>query len=162
MKNFAKVLLGVSVFLMSFNTPPTLTVTSSAFTAGGMIPAKYSCEGTEVSPPLTVTGMPAGTKSLAIILHDPDAGPNGFTHWVLWNIPANGNVAEDFKGAVQGLNGTGKPGYKGMCPPSGTHHYHFMVYALDAMLQLDATTKKADLEKGIQACACAGGVDWVV
>jgi hypothetical protein len=144
----------LSIFILSSITSITdskLTVTSSAFADGTMIPSKYSCEGTEASPPLSVTGIPAGTKSLALIVHDPDASaPGGFTHWVIWNLDKSGTIPENFKGADQGLNGTGKPGYKGMCPPTGTHHYHFKVYALDTRLNIEKNTNKAGLEKVMQ------------
>jgi Raf kinase inhibitor-like YbhB/YbcL family protein len=138
--------------MASFSKSPGLKITSTGFVNNGSIPAKYSCEGEEVNPPLLIANIPPGTKSLAIILHDPDAAvKGGFTHWVMWNIePANNKIPENFKGAEQGLNGAGKPGYKGMCPPSGTHHYHFRVYALDTKLQLDKKTNKTDLENGMK------------
>ncbi|HWD88756.1 MAG TPA: YbhB/YbcL family Raf kinase inhibitor-like protein [Mucilaginibacter sp.] len=154
------------IFLMAMTAIATtataqskLTVTSSSFSANGIIPAKYTCQGQQVSPPLQISGMPSGTKSLAIILHDPDAAmPGGFTHWVVWNLPTDGNIAEDFKGADQGLNGARQSGYTGMCPPSGIHHYHFMVYALDANLRLDkASTNKAALESAMAGHILAQG-----
>ena len=141
----------VTLAFMAFTAQPTFNVSSAAFTANGAIPAKYSCEGAEVSPPLTITGIPAGAKSLAIIVHDPDAPKaGGVTHWVAWNLPATGNIPENFKGAQQGLNSDNKPGYKGMCPPDGTHHYYFMVYALDSKLSISSQTDKAGLEKAME------------
>ena len=137
---------------------PGLKISSAVFPDNGMIPSKYSCEGVNASPPLHISGIPAGTKSLALILHDPDAPmAGGFTHWVMWNIDVNGEIPENFKGAAQGLNGAGKPGYYGMCPPSGTHHYHFKVYALDIKLDIDKNTDKAGLEKTIQGHVLAEG-----
>ncbi len=152
-------ILGTTVALAAFAHYPNLKITSTAFVNNGTIPAKYSCEGQEVSPPLSISGIPAGTKSIAIIVHDPDAPKEGgFTHWVVWNIdPGNDNIPENFKGAEQGLNGAGQAGYKGMCPPSGTHHYHFMVYALDARLSMDIKTDKAGLEKSMQGHILAQG-----
>ena len=152
-------ILTIAVALASFSHSPVLKVTSSSFASNGPIPAKYSCEGEEVSPPLSITNIPTGTKSLAIILHDPDASmKGGFTHWVVWNIePGDNNIPENFKGARQGLNGAGQAGYKGMCPPSGTHHYHFMVYALDTKLDIDAKADKAGLEKSMQGHIIAKG-----
>ena len=136
---------------MAFTRQTKLAVRSPAFAANGMIPGKYSCEGAEVSPPLTVTGIPPGAKSLAITVHDPDAAkPGGVTHWVAWNLPADGNIPENFKGGAQGLNSDNKPGYKGMCPPSGTHHYHFRIYAVDTILSIDSRTDKSGLEKALQ------------
>jgi len=151
--------LAAAAMVTSFTNVTQLGVSSTSFANNADIPSKYSCEGAEVSPPLTVSNIPAGAKSLAIILHDPDAPvEGGFTHWVVWNIePANSKISENFKGADQGLNGANKPGYKGMCPPSGTHHYHFMVYALDAKLTLDKNTNKALLEKAMQGHILAQG-----
>jgi Raf kinase inhibitor-like YbhB/YbcL family protein len=151
MSLFSKISALLIVGIMaSFASQTKLTITSSSFTDNGNIPSKFTCEGTQTSPALNVTGVPAGAKSLALILHDPDAPmPGGFTHWVVWNIPTDGNISEDFKGAEQGLNGAKKPGYTGMCPPSGTHHYHFKVYALDTQLSLDKSTDKAGLEKAM-------------
>ena len=136
-----------------------LEVSSTAFANNSSIPMKYSCEGVEASPPLTIAGVPAGAKSLAIVVHDPDASrEGGFTHWVVYNVDvADKTIPENFKGGEQGLNGAGQPGYKGMCPPTGTHHYHFIVYALDTKLSVDAKTDKAALEKSIQGHILAQG-----
>ena len=151
MKLFSKFSALLIVCMMaSFASQTKLTVTSGSFTDNGNIPSKFTCEGTQASPALNITGVPSGAKSLALILHDPDAQrPGGFTHWVMWNIPTDGNIPENFKGAVQGFNGAKKAGYIGMCPPTGTHHYHFKVYALDTQLTLDNSTDKAGLEKAM-------------
>lgn len=147
-----------TIFLWSFVAQPKLVITSSAFTQNGMIPAQYSCEGGEMSPPFMAGGIPSNTQTLALILHDPDAPmKGGLTHWVMWNIDATGNVSENFKGAMQGVNTAKQNGYKGMCPPSGTHHYHFMVYALDTKLDLPTTTDKAGLEKAMKGHILAQG-----
>lgn len=135
-----------------------LTVTSTAFTNNGMIPEKYSCEGGESSPPVHIGRIPAGTKSLALIVHDPDAPrKNGFTHWVLWNVHPDGNIPENYKGASQGMNSGEKNGYKGICPPDGVHHYYFRVYALDTKLNLDQNTDKTLLEKAMEGHILAEG-----
>lgn len=148
----------VSVVLMAFSLSSGLTVTSPAFGANGMIPAKYTCEGAGISPPLQVSGIPAAAKSLAIIVHDPDAPrAGGVTHWVAFNLPVDGTIPEDFKGAVQGLNSNNQPGYKGMCPHTGTHHYHFMVFALDSKLAISENADKAGLEKAMQGHILAKG-----
>lgn len=151
-------LLAMTVLGTSFSKQATLTVTSSSFSNNGNIPAKYTCQGEQVSPPLKITGIPSGAKTLALILHDPDAPmQGGFTHWVVWNIPTDGNLSENFKGADQGWNGAKKSGYIGMCPPTGVHHYHFMVYALDTRLTLDKNTDKAGLEKAMTGHILAQG-----
>lgn len=139
------------ILLVMTSATTKLTVTSKAFSDNGMIPSKYSCEGDQSSPQLHIGNIPAGAKSLALIVHDPDAPrQGGFTHWVVWNIATDGEIPENFKGAEQGANGTGKNGYMGMCPPSGTHHYHFYVYALDTKLNIDKNTDKAGLEKAMK------------
>ena len=151
MSLFPKLSIILIMNIMASSTSQTkLNVTSTSFTDNGNIPSKYSCEGTQASPPLAITGVPSGAKSLALILHDPDApAPGGFTHWVVWNIPTDGNIPEDFKGAEQGFNGAKRSGYIGMCPSSGTHHYHFKVYALDTRLTINRNTDKAGLEKAM-------------
>ena len=119
-----------------------LTITSSAFVEGGMIPKKYSCDDADVSPPLAIGGVPEGSKSLALIADDPDAPVGIWVHWVLYNLPPDTKIlAEGMptdaalkNGAKQGITDFGRPGYGGPCPPSGTHRYYFKVYALDAGL----------------------------
>jgi Raf kinase inhibitor-like YbhB/YbcL family protein len=113
----------------------TLTVKSFAFKNNELIPAKYTCDGTNINPDLLVEDMPANTKSLAIIVEDPDA-PNGtFSHWVMWDIPVkNKLIKENSKPGMQGRNGMQENKYFGPCPTSGLHHYHFKAYALDTML----------------------------
>jgi Raf kinase inhibitor-like YbhB/YbcL family protein len=159
MKNSIKLAFLLPIFLVAFSREANLNVTSPAFSEGGKIPGKYSCEGAEVSPPLSVKDIPSGAKSLAIIVHDPDAPhPGGVTHWVAWNVPIDGTIPENFKGGSQGQNSDRKTGYKGMCPPTGTHRYNFNVYALDATLQLDSTTDKAALEAAMRGHILAQGV----
>ena len=131
-----------------------MIITSPVFNHDGSIPKKYSCDGGDINPELLIQNVPAGTKSLALIVHDPDAPmPGGFTHWVVWNIdPRTTLIKEDSvpPGAVEGLQSAGKPGYVGPCPPSGTHHYHFQLYALNAMLDLPPDAPKGMLEKEIE------------
>jgi len=118
---------------------------SSAYKNGTPIPARYSCDGNSISPPLSWSGVPAGTRSLALILHDPDAPrPGGFTHWIVYNInprtislPEGVPARARLGGSVlQGRNDAGKDGYFGPCPPSGTHRYVLTLYALNTMLNL--------------------------
>src|ERR1700735_4758455 len=114
----------------------TLQVTSPAFTDNSTIPSKYSCEGQNINPAIYIKQVPAGTQSLALILFDPDAPKGGFTHWVMWNIDPAGMIGENSAPGEQGKNGKGQNSYTGPCPPTGTHHYHFMAYALDTKLDL--------------------------
>jgi len=123
------------------------TLTSSAFTEGAAIPRKFSCDGQNVSPPLNWDGAPDDTASLALIVDDPDA--RGFVHWVVFNMTASqsGGLPEGVSSSPdappQGTNSAGKVGWFGPCPPSGTHHYHFTLLALD--LSIDQTgAPKAD------------------
>jgi len=135
-----------------------IKITSSVFDEGGMIPAKYTCDGDDVSPPLAWEQIPEGTKSIALICDDPDAPVGTFVHWVVWNLPADTkelaeNVPADDAlpgGAGQGRTDFGRIGYGGPCPPSGTHRYFFKIYALDAVLDLPAGARKSDLVKAMQ------------
>lgn len=157
--NFLPALIFITVLFTSFKDVASLSVESPAFTPNGMIPVKYTCEGFNISPPLIIKGMPDGTQTLAIIVHDPDAPEaGGVIHWVAWNLPADGNIPENFKDGQQGLNSDHKTGYKGMCPQSGTHHYNFYVYALDTQLSLNANTDNLTLQKAMQGHILAQGV----
>ncbi|MDH7517653.1 MAG: YbhB/YbcL family Raf kinase inhibitor-like protein [Candidatus Thermoplasmatota archaeon] len=120
---------------------------SSAFRDGETIPSKYTCDGSDVSPPLSFSDVPENTKSLALIMDDPDAPMGTWIHWLVWNIPVNKTVIEENEGLKfpQGLNDFGKIGYGGPCPPSGTHRYYFKLYALDTMLNLNEGAKKEQL-----------------
>lgn len=138
-----------------------LTLTSPNFAPNGAIPAKFTCEGDDVSPALQWSGVPAGTKSLALIVDDPDApDPQAprmtWVHWVLYNIPpAAGGLPEDIAaaqlpaGTREGLNDWKRTGYGGPCPPIGRHRYFHKLYALDVVLPDLATPAKAALEKAM-------------
>lgn len=131
---------------------------SNAFKADGNIPSRFTCEGENISPELSWSGAPAGTKTFALVLHDPDAPhKGGYTHWVAFNIPATVNhLAENVPknssfpdGGTQGKNDDEKSGYTGPCPPSGSHRYYFHLYAVGGQVDLGANTTKADLEKAL-------------
>ena len=127
-----------------------LTVKSPAFENNKLIPSKYTCDGEEVSPPLTVEGIPEKTKSLALIMEDPDAPAGLFIHWLVWNIPPSNEIQENSVPGTEGLNTNKKNSYHGPCPPGGTHRYYFKVYALDAHLNLGAFSDKEVLENAMQ------------
>ena len=152
-------LIGAIIILgMTYINSNDLRVTSVSFRNNGIIPVKYSCEGSDINPPLHIENIPANAISLAVIMHDPDAsGKNGFTHWVLWNVGPDGNVPENYREGEQGVNSAEKNGYKGMCPPDGVHHYHFRVYALNTRLHLDQNTTKDILEKAMKGHILAQG-----
>jgi Raf kinase inhibitor-like YbhB/YbcL family protein len=137
------------------------TLSSPAFTPGAAIPAKYTCQGEDLSPQLVWGGVPQGTASLALIVDDPDAPVGTWVHWVVYNLPADSTGlaegasqanASSFNlpaGSVQGKTSFGRADYGGPCPPSGLHHYSFRLYALDGTLA-DAGLDKAALLKAIE------------
>jgi Raf kinase inhibitor-like YbhB/YbcL family protein len=139
-----------------------MTISSSAFAPGGSIPAKYTCDGNDVSPPLSWTGVPDKTSSLALIVDDPDApDPKApkrtWVHWVLFDIsPSAAGLPEAVTadrlpaGTRQGLNDWKKKGYGGPCPPIGRHRYFFKLYALDTTFPSLAEPTKAELEEAMQ------------
>lgn len=130
-------------------------VISPAFADGAPIPEPYTCRGQNINPPLNILNVPSGAKSLALIMHDPDAVSGDFTHWLLWDIPS-GTVAITVNsvpmGAIQGLNSRGEIGYMGPCPPpgTGTHRYMFDFFALDKTLSLDSHSDRQKLELAMQ------------
>ena len=131
-----------------------MKITSSAFQNNQSIPAKYSCDGEDVNPPLTFSELPDNTQSLVLIMDAPDAPAGTWVHWTIWNInPTTTEIAENSvpEGAVEGITSSGSAGYGGPCPPSGEHRYIFKLYALDAMLELDASADKAALEQEMQS-----------
>jgi Raf kinase inhibitor-like YbhB/YbcL family protein len=130
----------------------TLNVKSSSFEKKGSILAKYTCMGTNVNPELTITDIPEGTKSLSLIMDDPDAPKGIFVHWVMWNILVKEKIDEDSAPGAEGKNK-----YTGPCPPSGNHHYHFKVYALNVKLELPLSTDKEALIKAMQGHILATG-----
>jgi hypothetical protein len=142
-----------------------IIITSPAFKEGGIIPAKYTCDGEDVSPPLNWQQIPQGTKSIALISDDPDAPIGTWVHWVMWNIPAEANglpegvpkTASLPDGSKQGITDFRRPGYGGPCPPSGTHRYFFKIYALDTMLNLPEKSTKHDLLAAMKGHILAEG-----
>lgn len=122
-----------------------LKLISTVFSHNGHIPPRYTCEGENINPPLKVENVPGGTKSLALIVEDPDAPRRVFDHWLLWNISPNEAIAEGSNPGISGTNGFGNTGYGGPCPPSGVHRYFFRVFALDDELELLAGANKEEL-----------------
>ena len=144
----------------------SLQITSTAFSEGQPIPAKYSCEGSDISPPLKWTNVPANTKSFALVADDPDAPVGTWVHWVLYDLPPTTNaLPEDVArtqyiagNAKQGLNTWPRLGYGGPCPPPGKpHRYFFKLYALDRMLDLKPGATKKDLLKAMEGHVLAEG-----
>jgi Raf kinase inhibitor-like YbhB/YbcL family protein len=132
-----------------------MIITSSSFDDGGMIPKKFTCDGGDINPELLIQNVPAEAQSLALILHDTDAPmAGGFTHWVVWNIDPTTTLIKDEStppGSMEGINDAGTIGYFGPCPPPGApHHYHFQLYALDAVFDLPEGALPAVLRKEIE------------
>jgi Raf kinase inhibitor-like YbhB/YbcL family protein len=142
-----------------------IKVTSAAFKEGQPIPRQYTCDGVNISPPLEWTGVPKTAKTIAIIADDPDAPSGTWVHWVVYDLPAENigmveNLPADEQlkaGGFHGTNDFGKIGYGGPCPPSGTHHYFFKVYALDNFLSLKVASTKALVEKAMEGHIVAQG-----
>jgi len=122
-----------------------LSVSSSAFEHEGLIPKKYSCEGAGKNPPLHIAGIPEETRSLAIIVEDPDATHGVFDHWLVWNIRPKDTIPEGIVPGLEGKNSGGEIGYIGPCPPSGTHRYFFKVFAVDCLLEVEMGADKRKL-----------------
>lgn len=133
-------------------------LTSSAFKNGSEIPREYTCQGKDVSPALSWSGVPAKTRSFALICEDPDAPLGTWVHWVYYDIPATVSSlpaaipkkARPAPGGTQGTSSFNDVGYGGPCPPWGTHRYFFRMYALDTVLGLEPGIKKKDLLKAME------------
>jgi Raf kinase inhibitor-like YbhB/YbcL family protein len=153
---------GVLVSHIERRNAMALTLTSTAFPPGGSIPAKYTCDGADISAPLSWTGVPPGTRSLALIVDDPDAPDPAapqrtWVHWVVYDIPPDAaglpegvGPHELPGGARMGSNDWKKTGYGGPCPPIGRHRYFYKLYALDVVLPDLGPANKAALEKAMQ------------
>ena len=141
---------------------PAFALTSTDIRAGGAISRRFTCDGADVSPALAWHGVPEGTKSLALVMDDPDA--HGFAHWLAYAIP--GSVTQLPEGAgspttqfmPQGTNDFGKIGYGGPCPPSGTHHYQFTLYALAAPLGVPGGARASTVRAALDRATVLGKV----
>jgi Raf kinase inhibitor-like YbhB/YbcL family protein len=136
-----------------------LSIQSTSFVANGPIPVAYTCSGEDKSPALAWSGVPTATKSMALIVRDPDAPMGSYVHWVIYNLPANvtelpaglPTTATVENGALQGVSSSGTSGYHGPCPPPGpAHHYHFRLCALDVDLSLAAGASADEVEQAIK------------
>ncbi len=138
----------------------TIQITSSAFKEGDTIPRLYTCDDKNVSPPLSWTGIPTATVSLALIMDDPDAPSGTWVHWVLYNLLPDVSSLDQAKsgGGVEGKNDFGRQGYGGPCPPRGsTHRYYIKLYALDKILDLSVGASKAQVENAMRGHILAQG-----
>ena len=152
--------LAIFVGILNMNGASSISITSPSFQAGGDIPAKFTCNGTNVSPELQISSVPNEAKSLVLIVDDPDAPRGLFTHWIVWNIdPKTTRIAENSAptAGVQGTNDFGKRNYGGPCPPSGTHRYFFKIFALDIKLELKPSARRAELDAAMRGHVLAQG-----
>jgi len=136
-----------------------MKVTSSAFQESGSIPSKFTCDGSDTSPPLQIARIPSNAKSLVLVVDDPDAPGGLFTHWVVWNIPPQTNLIAEGSApkGEQGANDFGKSGYRGPCPPPGTHRYSFKIFALDRELELRSGAKRSQVDAAMKGHVIAQG-----
>jgi Raf kinase inhibitor-like YbhB/YbcL family protein len=134
-----------------------LKITSPAFENNAFIPKKYTCDGDNINPPLKIEVLPDETKSIVLIVDDPDAPKGTWNHWIVWNIPPIKEIAENTVPGVEGMSDFQRQSYSGPCPPSGTHRYFFKVYALKDKLDLDVSSQKSNLEKAMEGKIVAKG-----
>ncbi len=142
-----------------------LTFASSSFREGEEIPSQHTCDGRDQSPPLSWNDPPGTTRSLALLCDDPDAGKRPFVHWVLYNLsPSTRELPEGVPTlerlpdeSLQGRNDFRRIGYGGPCPPRGVHHYHFSLFALDALLTLEPGATKSQLLQAMEGHILAKG-----
>jgi len=123
---------------------------SPVFNQDEFIPAKYTCEGQDINPPLLIKDIPSLTESLSLIVDDPDAPAGTWVHWVVFNIPLISEIKENSVPGKSGINTINEKKYHGPCPPSGVHRYFFKLYALDVILDLKEGASKGALEKAMQ------------
>ncbi len=138
---------------LSESNATNMKIESPAFGNNEPLPAKYTCDGEEINPPLQIGDVPEGAKSLVLIVDDPDAPGGTWVHWTVWNIdPRTTEIAENSvpESAVEGITSFGRPGYGSPCPPSGDHRYFFKLYALDIILELAPSTTIRELEAAMQ------------
>jgi Raf kinase inhibitor-like YbhB/YbcL family protein len=137
----------------------TITVSSTAFADGADVPRRYTCDGENVSPPLSFAGVPPDTEELGLLVEDPDAPSGTFVHWVAWGIdPAKAALAEGEAPSGTGTNGFGRRGYAGPCPPRGApHRYVFTVFALSRRPDLAPGASADDLRRAAAGTVLAEG-----
>jgi Raf kinase inhibitor-like YbhB/YbcL family protein len=151
---------GAAIALAQNAAETPMKISSPDFTEGGNIPEQFTCDGENVNPALRISGVPAGAKSLVLIVDDPDAPRGTWTHWMVWNIkPALTEIAGNSvpAGAAQGSDDFHKNGYGGPCPPGGaTHRYFFKLSALDTVLELPAGSNRKALDEAMRGHVIAG------
>jgi len=127
-----------------------MKISSPEFKNQESIPKKFTCEGQDINPALIIEGIPEGSKSLALIMDDPDAPIGTWVHWVVFDIPIISRIDENSVPGKLGITNSGRPDFHGPCPPSGTHRYFFKIYALDSVLNLKEGLSKGALEQAMK------------
>ena len=145
------------IMALQAQTDTSLIIGCPSFRHEGNIPEKYTCEGDNTNPSLNIGNIPNATKTLALIMEDPDAPAGTFYHWVAWNIKPTDTIRENSSPGSEGVNSKGKKGYTGPCPPTGTHRYFFRIYALDISLDLPENTDRDILLNAMQGHIIAEG-----
>lgn len=132
------------------DTAREIGVKSPAFSNKGMIPKKYTADGANISPSLILSHIPDDTKSMVLIVEDPDAPVGVWVHWLVWNIHPSTKINEDTIPGIEGFNAFRQHHYGGPCPPSGIHHYFFKIFALDTHLDLPQSAAKYEVERAMK------------
>jgi Raf kinase inhibitor-like YbhB/YbcL family protein len=142
---------------MSAGAVAALNVSSKAIESHKFIPVRYTCEGENISPPLDIAGIPEQSRSLVLIVEDPDAIGATWLHWMVFNIPPVNHLDEDDIPGEQAVNDFGQCNYGGPCPPSGTHRYYFKVYALDEVLPMSEGVSRTEVMEAMEDHVLAYG-----
>lgn len=145
------------LFFFSWFQEPTLIITSPDFEHEGELPSKFTCDGDGGNPTFTIQGLPERTRSLALIMEDPDVPTTTFNHWVVWNIQPTNTIEHNSVPGIEGMNSIGKTSYLRPCPVEGEHRYFFKIYALDQMLELEPDSNKHKLENAMEGHVLAKG-----
>lgn len=143
-------------YTLIFQAAP-LTIISPDFPNDGNIPVRFTCDGEDINPTIIINGIPEGTKSLTLIVEDPDAPLTTFTQWIVWNIKPTDTILENTVPGLEGINTVGKNPYRGPCPAAGSQRYAFKVYALNTMLSLKPDAKRIHVEEAMKGHILAFG-----
>ena len=140
-----------------FSQEPQLIVKSPDFENEGELPSKFTCDGKDINPTLEVDGIPKNTKSMVVLMEDPDNRSASLNYWIRWNLKPTGIIEEGTSAGVWGTNSMGKSGYLGPCPVAGTHRYFFKVYALDDMLNISEGSDRWVVQEAMKGHILASG-----
>jgi Raf kinase inhibitor-like YbhB/YbcL family protein len=145
------------VLSIIFSQEPQLVIKSPDFEHEGEIPSKFTCDGKDINPTLEIEAIPKATKSIVVLMEDPDSRSASMNYWVRWNLKPTGVVEEGTAAGVRGTNSMGKTSYLGPCPNAGSHRYFFKVYALDQMLDVSENSDKWKVQEAMKNHVLASG-----